>query len=141
MGENEIRKYALLMQELDLTGLEITQESMKIRLERSPSTLSGASVPVPAVPNHMTKADTSVSDDLYQVISPMIGVFYSSPAENADAFVKKGDKVTPGDTLGIIEAMKLMNEISSEVAGTIEEICVKNGQVVEYGTVLFRVKR
>ena len=74
-----------------------------------------------------------------EVLSPMVGVFYEAPAENAEPFVKKGDKVKKGDTLCIIEAMKLMNEVTAEQDGTIQEICVKNGDTVEYGTVLFLI--
>ena len=73
------------------------------------------------------------------VTSPMVGVFYSSPAENAEPFVKKGDRVKKGDTLCIIEAMKLMNEITAERDGVITEICADNGQIVDFGTVLFKI--
>ena len=71
------------------------------------------------------------------VTSPMVGVFYAAPAENADAYVKVGDTVKKGDTLCIIEAMKLMNEITAERDGKITDILAKNGDVVEYGTPLF----
>ena len=71
----------------------------------------------------------------------MVGVFYAAPAENADPFVTAGTEISEGDTVGIIEAMKLMNEVRSECSGTVQEICVANGQVVEYGTELFRIRR
>ena len=71
----------------------------------------------------------------------MVGVFYAAPAENAEAFVHVGDRVSKGQTLCIIEAMKLMNEITAEQDGVITEICVTNGQVVEYGTELFKIGR
>lgn len=67
-------------------------------------------------------------------------MFYASPAENAKPYVAVGDRIEKGQTLCIIEAMKLMNEISAEEGGVISEICVTNGQVVEYGTELFRIK-
>ena len=73
--------------------------------------------------------------------SPIVGVFYAAPAENANPYVSIGDTVTKGQTLCIVEAMKLMNEISADDDGIISEICVTNGQVVEYGTELFRIKR
>ena len=75
------------------------------------------------------------------VTSPFVGVFYAAPAENADPYVKVGDTVSKGQTLCIIEAMKLMNEITAETDGVISEICVTSGQAVEYGTELFRIKR
>ena len=73
--------------------------------------------------------------------SPIVGVFYAAPAENAAPYVTIGDAVKKGQTLCIIEAMKLMNEITAEEDGVIAEICVTNGQVVEYGTELFRLRR
>ena len=69
----------------------------------------------------------------------MIGVFYQAPAENEEPFVKKGDHVKKGDTLCIIEAMKLMNEVTAERDGVIKDICVSNGDTVEFGTVLFLI--
>lgn len=73
------------------------------------------------------------------VTSPLVGTYYEAPAEDAEAFVKVGDCVKKGQTLAIIEAMKLMNEIESEYDGVIKEIMVKNGQPVEYGQPLFRI--
>ena len=74
-------------------------------------------------------------------LTSFVGVFYAAPAENAEPFVAIGDRVEKGQTLCIIEAMKLMNEIAAEESGVIEKICVTNGQVVEYGTELFRIRR
>lgn len=78
--------------------------------------------------------------NLYIVKSPMVGTFYSSPSPDKDAFVRVGDKVNASSILCIIEAMKLMNEIESEVNGTIKEILVKDGEMVEYGQPLFKIK-
>ena len=83
----------------------------------------------------------SAAESLVSVTSPLVGVFYASPAENAAPYVSVGDRVTKGQTLCIVEAMKLMNEITAEEDGVIAEICVVNGQVVEYGTELFRIRR
>jgi acetyl-CoA carboxylase biotin carboxyl carrier protein len=69
----------------------------------------------------------------------MVGTFYSAPSPDADNFVKVGDEVTKGQTLCIIEAMKLMNELESDADGTITEICIQNGEPVEFGQVLFRI--
>lgn len=74
------------------------------------------------------------------VKSPMVGTFYSSPSPKDEPYVKVGDKVKKGDVLCVIEAMKLMNEIESEFDGEIVEICVKNEDMVEYGTPLFKIK-
>jgi len=138
MKESDIRKYAGLMQELGLTGLEITQDNQVVRLERSIS----ASAAREAAPFQVqTNIPAEEKTDYVSVRSPIVGVFYAAPAENADAYVSIGDRVTSGQTLCIVEAMKLMNEIPAETDGVIVQICVTNGQVVEYGTELFRIKR
>lgn len=141
MNEKEIRKYAELMKELELTGLEITDEKSKVRLERTitvavPETVYSVPGGVPE-----TKQETKEANaDYTSVKSTIVGVFYAAPAENAAPYVSVGDKVKKGQTLCIVEAMKLMNEILAEEDGIIEQICVTNGQVVEYGTELFRMR-
>ena len=82
----------------------------------------------------------SEDENLYVVKAPMVGTFYSSPSPDKEAFVKLGDKVDTSSILCIIEAMKLMNEIECEVNGTIKEILVKDGEMVEYGQPLFKIK-
>ncbi|MBQ4347880.1 MAG: acetyl-CoA carboxylase, biotin carboxyl carrier protein [Firmicutes bacterium] len=141
MDENHIRKYASLMKELDLTGLEITyDENKSVRLERAGTNIPAAQTIVSAATESVS-APVIENTDYISVKSPVVGVFYAAPAENAEPFVHPGQKVEKGTTLCIIEAMKLMNEIHAEESGTIEKICVTNGQVVEYGTELFRIKR
>lgn len=139
MNEEDIRKYAVLMQELGLTGLEVTENDRVVRLERTPAATAVPQPPevvqVPAAPA------APAAEPGVDVCSPMVGVFYAAPAENAEPFVKVGDRVKKGQTLCIVEAMKLMNEIMAEQDGEILEICVENGQVVDYGCRLFRMKR
>ncbi len=137
MKETEIRNYAKLMKELGLTGLEITEENRKVRLERS--NLQTETVSFVPVSEEDTQRKTE-SEDYRSVRSPIIGVFYAAPAENAEPYVAVGDTVKKGQTLCIVEAMKLMNEITAEEDGVIAEICAVNGQIVEYGTELFRLK-
>lgn len=136
MKESDIRKYAALMKELELTGLEITEDNQVVRLERS---VSGA--PVSVAQPAAAAVETVETGDSLSVNSPMVGLFYAAPAENAEPYVALGDRVKKGQTLCIVEAMKLMNEITAESDGVIEKICVANGQMVEYGTELFRIKR
>ena len=140
MNEADIRKYAEMMQELGLTGLEITEDNKKIRLERMAAPAQTAVIhAAPAVP---TSAPAPIENtDFISVKSPIIGVFYAAPAENAEPYVKVGDQVKKGQTLCLIEAMKLMNEITADQDGVISEICVTNGSIVEFGTELFRIKR
>lgn len=86
-------------------------------------------------------AETKPADDNYRVItSPMVGVFYTSPSPEADPYVSVGQSIQSGDVVCIIEAMKLMNEIPATESGTIAEICVSNGDIVEYGQPLFKLK-
>ncbi|MGC4018282.1 MAG: acetyl-CoA carboxylase biotin carboxyl carrier protein [Muricomes sp.] len=94
------------------------------------------SAPVKAAETEETaKADKAISGNV--VKSPLVGTFYTAPSENAEAFVKVGDTVKEGQVLAIVEAMKLMNEIESDFAGTVTEILVENGKSVEYGEPLF----
>ncbi len=144
MKEADIRKYAALMKELELTALEVSEDNKRIRLERSlPDTAHEPMVIRPAgpAPSEAEAPVAEMSDGCISVKSSFVGVFYAAPAENAEPFVSIGDRVEKGQTLCIIEAMKLMNEIAAEESGVIEKICVTNGQVVEYGTELFRIRR
>ena len=141
MKETDIRKYAELMKELGLTGLEITEDNSKVRLERSVTVQSKETVYSVPEAASAPQSVTVENKDYISVKSPIVGVFYAAPAENADPYVAAGDSVKKGQTLCIVEAMKLMNEITAEEDGTIAEVCVTNGQVVEYGTELFRIKR
>jgi acetyl-CoA carboxylase biotin carboxyl carrier protein len=133
MNETDIRKYAELMKELELTGLEVTEDNAKVRLERSV---------VYSVPDALPKTTSASANSNYDSVkSPVVGIFYASPSENAEPYVSVGDHVKKGQTLCIVEAMKLMNEITAEEDGIILEICVADGQTVEYGTELFHIKR
>lgn len=87
------------------------------------------------------KAEAPVDDGLVVVRSPMVGTFYGSPKPGQPAFVEVGDRVEVGKVVCIVEAMKLMNPIEAEVAGTIAEICVGNAQPVEFGQTLFKIRR
>ena len=138
MQETDIRKYAALMQELGLTGLEITRDDQKVRLERA-----AAAAPVQTVQLGAPAAIPAAApeEDYISVKSPIVGLFYAAPAENAPPYVSPGETVKKGQVLCIVEAMKLMNEISAEEDGVIAQVCVSNGQMVEYGTELFRIRR
>lgn len=137
MNETDIRKYAGLMKELGLTALEVNEDSNTVRLERTATVAAGTEKGNDSTP---TGTATKREDgDYISVKSPMVGVFYAAPSENAEPYVTVGTHVKKGQSLCIIEAMKLMNEITAECDGVISEICVTNGQVVEYGTELFRI--
>ena len=142
MSEIDIRKYGQIMAELGLTGLEIKNRDVEVRLERNysgtvstPVTVSAPMAVAEPAPQLEAPADT------VSITSPMVGVFYQAPAENAAPYVKVGDTVKKGTVLCLIEAMKMMNEITAEEDGTVAEVCVANGQVVDFGRELFRIRR
>ena len=148
MEIKDIEKLARLMQETGLTALEYAQGETQLKLERKQEiTVAAAAAPVSAAPSlggaealGVTHAqDSQPAKEGALVLSPMVGVFYSSTNPEARPYVQVGDTVKKGDTLCIIEAMKLMNEIPAEVDGTVAEICVSNGQVVEFNQPLFRI--
>jgi acetyl-CoA carboxylase biotin carboxyl carrier protein len=148
MESKEIRRYAKLMSELDLSSLEISENGSTIKMQRNAPSQAGAvqSAPAPAkaVCETAPQGDYQVNTDdanVYTVASPMVGTFYCAPSEDAQPYVKVGDKVKKGDILCIIEAMKLMNEIASECGGVIEEICLQDKEFVDYGTPLFKIRR
>jgi acetyl-CoA carboxylase biotin carboxyl carrier protein len=145
-----------LIQAIDnssLDSIEIERGGTRVRLAKSPpvvqgpTPLAGPTAPVPpAAPAGVgsgaepaSAAGGSGGSDLLEITSPMVGTFYRAPAPDAPAYAEKGKRIARGDTLCIIEAMTLMNELESEVEGTIVEILVENAQPVEYGQVLFRV--
>lgn len=129
----------------ELTNFDYETEGVKIRLEKEKEVVDAAAQqPLTVqtkVPDNVaeTKEDNENNPLGEAVVSPLVGVFYAAPAEDAAPYVAVGDKVKKGQTLAIVEAMKLMNEIESEYDGEIAEICVKNGQPVEYGQPLFRI--
>lgn len=90
--------------------------------------------------NNLVKEQQKCEENYKVIKSPMVGTFYSSPAPDKDAFVKVGDIIKKGQVVCIVEAMKLMNEIESEFDGELVEICVNNGDIVEYGETLFKIK-
>lgn len=125
--------------------LNYEEGNLKISLkkEENKTVLTSAEPVSYAVPKPMvvseTKAELPAADEKV-IKSPLVGTFYAAPAENAEPFIKVGDQVQEGKVLGIVEAMKLMNEIESEFDGVIEKILVENGETVEYGQPLFVVR-
>ena len=105
----------------------------------SPSAAPAAASAAPAAGRESSPAEAGRAEDLHMIKSPIVGTFYASPSPEADAFVRPGDRVKSGQVLCIIEAMKLMNEIESDVDGEVMRIFVENGQPVEYGEPLFGI--
>ena len=91
-------------------------------------------------PVELTGTEPTKTEHTKTVVSPLVGIFYAAPAEDAEPFVQEGDGIEKGQTLGIVEAMKLMNELESDYCGTVKQILVSNGEMVEYGQPLFIVE-
>ncbi len=158
MDIRKVKKLIELLEESGIAEIEITEGEEAVRISRYPAT-----VPMPQMapmPAHMpmaqppaaapgadpaaaggdSKATVSArekEEDGHIVTSPMVGTFYAAPAPGASPFVQIGDQVKAGDTLCIVEAMKMMNPIEADVGGVIKSIRVQNGEPVEYGQVLF----
>jgi acetyl-CoA carboxylase biotin carboxyl carrier protein len=135
-----IQDAARQMREYGLTMLDVEHDGSRVRIKiEAPRVVkSGQVVDLPAVQASMPSPASS--DSAEQVVtSPMIGTFYASPSPGEPVFVEEGDEVEVGQVIGIIEAMKIMNEITSEFEGTISRILVKNAQAVEYGQPLFHI--
>jgi acetyl-CoA carboxylase biotin carboxyl carrier protein len=145
----DIRKVKKLIELLDESGIaeiEISEGDDSVRISRYGSNVAApapvamppvaaaqAAAQAPASPLTMTEAE----EDGHVVPAPMVGTYYSAPSPGSTPFVQVGDRVSIGDALCIIEAMKMMNQIEAEVAGTIKSIRVQNGDPVEYGQILF----
>ena len=140
MDIKKIRELVDLMEEKDLLNLEYGHDDKYISLTRNTAVQT---IAVPQVAPAATPAPASASAATSSgklETSPMVGVFYSAPSPNDPPFVKVGQKVEAGDTLGIIEAMKIMNPLEATQSGIIEEILVKNAEVVEFGQPVIRYK-
>ena len=134
----EIKDLIKLMNENDLCEIEVEFEGSKIKLRRGAEgvVMEGSKVALPAGGVPAPEVDVPPSQTIK---SPMVGTFYSAPAPDAESYVKVGSKVDVGQVVCIIEAMKLMNEIKSEIKGVISEIHGQNGEPVEFGQALFSV--
>ena len=137
MSENGVGELAL-----DVEGKYAIELRMQGAVLAAPAVVAApvaASVAAPPAAPATASAEP-VASNFDEIKSPMVGTFYGAPKPGAPSFVKVGDKVSVGQTLCIIEAMKLMNEIESDVAGTVREILVENAGPVQFGQVLFRVE-
>jgi acetyl-CoA carboxylase biotin carboxyl carrier protein len=154
----ELKEILRLLHERDIAEFELEEEGMKLRIRKAAplaagagaggSAANGASAAVAASAGAPRQAGAAAEvvepapegGDLVTVKSPIVGTFYRAPAPSAPAFVEPGDRVKVGQVLCIVEAMKLMNEIESELAGEVVKIHVENGQPVQYGELLFTMR-
>jgi len=149
MDLRKLKKLIDLVEESGISELELTEDGEKVRISRNFT----ASMPAPNYSHYIPQqqqapapqaATAAVAaeaapavEEGHAVKSPMVGTFYRSPSPDAKSFVEVGDTVAVGDTLCIIEAMKLLNEIEADKAGVVKKILVDNGQAIEYGEPLF----
>jgi acetyl-coA carboxylase, biotin carboxyl carrier protein len=151
MDLRKLKKLIDLVEESGIAEIEVTEGEEKVRITRTtaaaapvyaaPAPAAAAPVAAPAAPAAAAPAAAPAARDLSNAQkSPMVGTFYRAPGPNAAAFVEVGKQVKAGDTLCIIEAMKLMNEIEAEKSGVVKEILVENGTPVEYGEPLFIIE-
>lgn len=161
MNINEVKELIKLINDSDLAYFEYESGDSRIKMDKS-LTRNTESTPNKEASKEQKTQRTYKETEVEKVIkeevkkeekkdeskevlgtiitSPMVGTFYESPSPDSESFVKLGDNVKKGQTLCIIEAMKLMNEIESDVSGEVIEILVKDGDMVEYGTPLFKIK-
>jgi oxaloacetate decarboxylase alpha subunit len=141
MNIDEIRELILMLDKTSIAELELQRDDCKLSLRKTVSSGQNKTETSSSSGNPVSgEEDMPIGENVTEVVAPMVGTFYAAPAPDAPPFVKVGDHVAPGQTLCILEAMKLMNEIKSEVAGTIVDILVENAEPVEYGQTLFLIE-
>jgi acetyl-CoA carboxylase biotin carboxyl carrier protein len=154
MQLSDVTQLVKLLEKTSLTEITFKDDKTELTLKKEPARLAGPMVAAPvamAAPYALpaapvahapasVPAENAASSKFKEITSPMVGTFFASSSPGAEAFIKVGSSVKPGQVLCIIEAMKIMNEIEADIAGEIVEVCVANETPVEYGTVLFRVQ-
>ena len=152
MDLNLIKKLIKILEASEVTDLEIEENGTKIKLAKKVRVMQTVSFPqshMAAPGNQQTSVSVSKTEDkravdentgLHEIRSPIVGTFYRAPAPDADAYIQVGDSIAPGSVLCIVEAMKLMNEIESDVSGKVIKILVDNGKPVEYNQPLFLIQ-
>jgi acetyl-CoA carboxylase biotin carboxyl carrier protein len=147
MDIRKVKKLIELLDESGISEIEITEGEESVRITRNPPSVAAAApayvtpafaAPVPEAPPAAPPAPAAADEsDGYEVTTPMVGTFYAASSPGSPPFVQVGDHVNEGDTLCIVEAMKMMNQIEAEVSGTVKSIRVQSGDPVEYGQILF----
>ncbi|GAA0863085.1 acetyl-CoA carboxylase biotin carboxyl carrier protein [Paraclostridium tenue] len=145
MNLKEIKEILLTIDKTNLTYVNLKEKDFTLEVSKSKNTKTKDEILL--TDSTIDKQDVletinqiSVDDDIHLIKTPIMGTFYESPSPESSPFVRVGDKVNKGDTLCIIEAMKLMNEIHSDVDGEIVEVLLKNEDLVEYNQPLFKIK-
>ncbi len=140
MDIRKIKKLIDLMIESDLEAIEVKEGDQSIALTRRRAVAASVSYAPPAASENTNHSAPTATPAGRLETSPMVGVYYAAPNPGEPAFIKVGQKIQTGDTIGIVEAMKIMNPIQATQSGTIAEILVKNGEVVQFGQSLIRLQ-
>jgi len=152
MDLNLIKKLVKIVDTSEITDLEVEENGLRVKIAKKVRDIQAVAQPqlisqsAPTVEQQVTKtpegeiSKTEVQEDMHEVRSPIVGTFYRAPAPDADSYVNVGDEVSQGTVLCIVEAMKLMNEIESDVNGKVVKILVENGKPVEYNQPLFLIQ-
>lgn len=150
MDLKQIKNLVQLVEDAKISHLCVEQDGLKIEVKKEAQAVQ-VQVPAHAPSVIPTPAALSVSPNqnqtasfelqLTEIKAEMVGTFYASPNPESEPFVRVGSRIKPGDIIYVIEAMKLFNEVESEWNGTIQEICVKNGESVEFGQTLFKISQ
>ena len=157
LNMDELRELAALVNENGFTDFEFENANIRVRLSKNPApqyiqampsiASSTASAPIQTVQSDIAEnkseaiSEQTSADDLHTITSPIVGTFYRSASPDKEPYVKEGSNVSPDSIVCIVEAMKLMNEIESEVSGEVVKIYIENGQPVEFGQPLFGIKK
>lgn len=146
MNFDNVKKFIDIAKSEGVAELKYEEKDLKISVNFNssyvaPQTVMSAPAAAPQVAVQNTSNNTAdANDGFHTITSPFVGTFYASPAPDKPSFAKVGDRVSKGQTLCILEAMKIMNEIESDISGEIVEICVDNESLVEFGQALFKIK-
>jgi len=144
MNLKEIKEMISLMNEHGILEFQLERDGFKVVLKKSPTGEIAMQAPVAApvhAPVGLAPQAPAKEEGIMEIVSPMVGTFYRSSSPEVAPYVKKGQQVQEEDVVCIIEAMKVMNEIKAEVKGTVVEILVENGEAVEFGQPLFKIKK
>lgn len=139
MDIRKVKKLIELMEESDISEIEIREGEEAVRIARGNSSPVPTATPRPTEASSATTADMPEQPKGHVVRAPMVGTFYRAPSPGSPPFVEVGDRVKPGDTLCIIESMKMMNHIQADKAGTIEAILEENGKPVQFDQPIFTI--
>ena len=137
--ENSINLLIKKLKDENLGSLKFSNKTISIEISNNSGSVQIAQSPISSQPQNVSNTPTNESSIMQRIDSPMVGIIYLTPKPSSPPFVKSGQKIKKGDTIGLIEAMKTFNEINSDKDGVVKSILIKNGEAVEFGQPLFEI--